>query len=294
MSKIFINGLSCVDLAYADSNTDFIPMGYSFCPSFELEGPVEQTEQVIIDFGTAKKLIKKGLDEIVDHKLWVFPSGFNLASHDGRVTGRSGGLEFELPKDALYLVPEDIDEFSLSSAQTIMESEVNNYLQRTYPDIKVTCLNDEEFSFPEEDLIFEEFNYTHGLKSSTSWGCQNMLHGHLSYLAVKCGPQYSSEVEDYLEEIARELTGSMFVFSENIVKRNGNSITLSYTTPARGKFKVTVPTGDCKVVVIDKETTIENLSSWLADREKTILQELNVQRLYISEGLTKGAVSDIE
>lgn len=293
MPKIFLTNLSCIDMSYVDCNTSGLPVGGSFSPSFEVEGPIDQIEQVVVDFGTIKKLIKQGLDTVLDHKFWIFPNTFEVVIDDGYVLGKNEAIEFRIPEDAAYIVPDSVEDLSSGSVQRVIEEEVNKFVRNTYPQVNITCINDEEFTFPVEDLIYEEFRYVHGLKKSTSKACQNILHGHLSYMAFKCGDDYSNEVEEYLQDLTEELNDCIFVFRENIVHEDHDNLTIKYTTE-RGDFELTLVKGLCSFIVLDVETTVENIAQWITDREYSVMRELDIECVYLSEGLSKGAVVEIK
>ena len=169
------------------------------------------------------------------------------------------------------------------------------------------------------------FTYTHGLKKSTSMGCRNIVHGHLSYIQLVSKPLHMTQgavthmgtsvndthvqgLQELCNQMAADLNCTHFVHSENLVTVDGVTSD-SYTAEGRGDFKATLNSNseiqcpkssghsDClfgNIVVLPTESTIENLVSYVAETYKKELDALQVSLIYISEGLHKGSYLHVE
>lgn len=134
------------------------------------------------------------------------------------------------------------------------------------------------------------FTYSHGLKDSTSLGCQNIGHGHLSYISLETDLTVQNRIEAIriVEKIAQELNGCHFIYADNFQEGAVN-----YVSKDRGKYSLEVATENSlvsKIVGCETETTIENLVSFIVNKYKDDLAKLTQPyTLYVSEGLHKGS-----
>lgn len=284
-SNMFLSDLTVVDHAFID-NTGRV-LGGSFNPGFLITGEVSADESVVVDFSTIKKDIKYAIDKHVfdvnlngfDHKLW-FIEGFSAGSYeifDDYVEVDTPALSFKLPIDALRVI-KPINGFSTYSIEFIglaIAQHVYSCLLKTYPDINlgVECLNNiNVHTCSYYDYAY--FNYSHGLKNSTSYGCNNIAHGHLSYMQHKD--------DDVLRLVCEELDNAVFINQENISYEDNEMIGINYDTEERGSFSATYNKEMNKIIILDTETTIEFIAEYVKNK-------FNISDFYISEGLSKGA-----
>jgi hypothetical protein len=138
------------------------------------------------------------------------------------------------------------------------------------------------------------FRYTHGLRNSSSWGCQNIAHGHLSYIELltvtEDGFVGTHQGNGLALRIAHDLHDTIFVDKANIKQRHGNRIIFGYTSSSRGPMEAQVNVTEQKVEVLPTETTIENLIEYVKDRYALELKAVGADYLAISEGLVKGSM----
>jgi hypothetical protein len=122
------------------------------------------------------------------------------------------------------------------------------------------------------DYRIQSYSYTHGLRNSSSFGCQNILHGHQSFVA-------SSDAEE-AALIARYLDRTHIYDGAT---REGGGVTLAYETDARGEFSYRLATDyPARLLDIRTEPTIENIAGFVADA-------LEIRcPFFLSEGLQKG------
>lgn len=150
------------------------------------------------------------------------------------------------------------------------------------------------------------FPYTHGLKKSTSIGCKNLVHGHLSSIvAISMVDATRGEeavrkdiiaVQGLINYITLEHFNAHFVWSENT---DSSGSTESYVAEGRGEFQMELNSGESvslvdKSILLDSESTIENLTTYMADKYGEALRDLGVSVIYVSEGLSKGSYVDVK
>lgn len=175
-------------------------------------------------------------------------------------------------------------------------------------------------AWQEYPVVSNYFSYTHGLKNSTSMGCRNIVHGHLSYIQLVGEKQYTRTNEEKTlaieykaklqllsESIASSLNCAHFVHNENVVTSDSGTCD-SYFASGRGKFTAQLRSDKRleykgksssvslfgKPIVLDAESTIENLVSIIVDKYRDQLKELKVNVIYVSEGLSKGSYYDVK
>jgi hypothetical protein len=281
-STIFLNNLTCIDHAYIDAEGRIV--GGSYHPNFLVTGSIDPVEQVVIDFSSIKKQIKAIIDDKengFDHKLWIYANSSNCkyTHYDGNTTIRSDALLLEMPTNAIKIIESD--------AETAIAQQVERELNKLHPhnNIKVQCeLTHTNFARNPDSAI--EFTYVHGLRSSTSWGCQNHSHGHRSW--IDFGVDMGGDIEYQLLALTHELNGAVLIYKDNIVLDDDDYIAIFYTTP-RGNWYAEYNKKMIKTIIFDTETTVENILNWFVAKNKDLLDRCGVKRLDISEGLSKGA-----
>ena len=314
-ATMFLNDLSVVDHAYIDLTGNVV--GGSYNPSFLVSGKIDPVEKVVVDFSTIKKTLKKLIDHNdtgFDHKCWVIEgmskckievdgsvvTDYSLLDSDHfnttavvKITTQS--LIMTAPKNAFKFIPklDGYENYCIESSGKWFERYLNELFA---PDnITVVCNNNVHIHtyLDTDDHPAAYFTYVHGLKDSTSWGCQNLAHGHLSFIQLQSTS--GAEVERELAlKIADDLDRTVFINSANIVPstepNEERSTTIRYTTP-RGEFMglYREHMNGHKVRVLDTETTIEFLIDYIRTTYAAELNAAGVSGLFVSEGLSKGA-----
>lgn len=162
-------------------------------------------------------------------------------------------------------------------------------------DIEVVCkntINVHAYADPTYSPV-HYFTYTHGLKDSTSWGCQNLGHGHLSFIQIETAePQI--QTNNITFKIGEALNNTTFINRENVVMDNDEFVTIEYRS-GRGRFAATYQKSDNlnKLVILDTETTIEFLVDYIKETFADELKSISATGIYVSEGLSKGAYIDL-
>ena len=254
-------------------------------------GFIEENEQVIVDFGTLKKEIKKIVDDLeigVDHKLLLSSNDkWSIEEVDqGNFFIKGPDIGLSLPKNAVHFMDGYCSNYQFSK---YLEQLLLTKLSAKYPSItKVKCGLDQIFSIPTLDGTNHAgipFRYQHGLKNSTSLGCQNLVHGHASVLTLYSHTLDKEELEKILILVQNKMPkDAVFVYEQNVV---AGSI-VEYET-GRGRFSAVYGSA-YNVVVLPVETTIENLATELIEMLSFDWKELGISAIAVSEGLTKGSL----
>ena len=275
-SSMFLGDTTNIDLAYISCTGEVV--GYSYRPKFIVSGKIDAKENVVVDFSTIKKLLKGTIDDRFDgydHKLWWYEdaSKGTIQFASGMVNIKTPYVEITGPADIVKVIPKDFG----------IEEHVNRLLQEKYPynevSARLTLTTDVDL-MPEMNVPPQFFSYVHGLKDSTSWGCQNIAHGHLSYIIAEVTGDTTLATE-LLKKIADRINGTIFAW-----KRNVNENIITYDS-FRGPMKMRVNSE--KFEVLQTETTVEHLVHWVYRVYRDDLYDAGVKTLFLSEGLSKGA-----
>lgn len=289
-STLFLSQLSCVDHAFISPEGKIV--GGSWLPDVFVTGKVIGDESVVVDFSTIKKDIKSLIDDQdngFDHKLLFFRNQSNgiIESSDGQIVISTPHVIFTGPRNSVKIIEEN-------TPQLAMKLYLEEGLKIKYPDLEISI--DVNIKMDRVHGIGDNqffFRYVHGLKSSTSWGCGNLAHGHLSFLEPIGGDPLSNRL--ILNQLAAALDQMMFVYKENIIDKNDDQITIGYdeTVCGRGPFKITFNAKSNKHLIMDTETTIEYLAEFVRVNWGSVLRSHGIKALLISEGLSKGAVIEL-
>lgn len=295
-SSLFLSELSIVDHAYI--NNEGMVVGGSFNPSFLVTGEIDPVEQVVVDFSTIKKDIKAAIDhkEIgFDHKLW-FIDGYSageIVISNNIVNITTPYTTLVLPLNAVkYVQNNQVRDYNTLTVGLAFAELVQEELTNKYPNINITveCINTENahFSISPAQFPAEFFTYSHGLKDSTSWGCQNIAHGHLSFLQLETATSATESSQALCATIAQDISSALFVNPTNIKTDDDTTLVLEYETP-RGLFHAAYAKSVYNIHILETETTVEHLVAWVASTYKVQLAANGVKRVWMSEGLSKGS-----
>lgn len=319
-STMFLSDVSVVDHAFIDNEGKIV--GGSFNPCFLVSGKTDPQEKVVVDFSTVKKAIKEIIDHKqtgFDHKLWIIEGWSNcevITSSQFDDTPdtlyiMSPNVSLHVPINAvkyvklsdLGLSSLDFDYYNYKDVATWFNYHLQPAMQQLYPDvdIKIETEITENMhhiykSNPNRSRLIP-FRYTHGLKDSTSWGCQNIAHGHLSYMFVEFDPSIAvtlnkpmiaDVLNQQLEHIVQDLHNVVFINRANLVEGSTNQ--LCYDTE-RGHFSELLNLEAINTKVLDTETTIEFIVEYVRDYfDPSFVRLYGLTSLYVSEGLSKGAM----
>ena len=310
-SSLLLSNITCLD--HAVLTTEGI-CGGSYMVSVEVSGETTSDEHVVVDFGTIKKTLKAIIDDPehgMDHKLWITDK--DLAHSTSSTMEPSLICVPVVGTEAYMIVPRNA--LHVLRDATSIELSLSLYLQERlrlqYPGVtvdKVHLSTKAVLSYmpgitldngPQWTSHPEYFRYAHGLKDSTSWGCQNIAHGHLSYLQLvhRLPTVYKPDhcesmlaLSNLAKRISEDLNDTYFVAACNA--DNDDPYRVSYQSRDRGQFTLELPR-NAKVVYLHVETTIEYIVEYVHEVYGQELYDLGVSRIIISEGLTKAAFKDL-
>ncbi len=299
MIGMYFAEITVIDGATINENGWLV--GQSVNPGAHLFGSLLSEEQVIADFSSAKKHIKKIIDDKMhgfDHKLWIFSNSncdISLGKNKGETTINTPLFEACVPENGVVFLRRATTNFSDVSSIVCkyLDVYVLNELKRRWPDKyagleKIEFSNGNHMSFVKEIDAPTTFRYTHGLAKSTSWGCQLIAHGHLSYVVVnnKDGTR-NWQLESM---IAQFLDSTYIVSNEHILNIDNKQIHIAYESMSRGKMSLSLKAPCDDIYITDDEPTIENIVKAVVEDFKHEINNQNVASVYISEGSNKGAL----
>lgn len=253
--------------------------GGSYHVSVNVSGKIEKDESVIIDFSKGKHQIKEIIDDKelgFDHKLIIFNTS-NVKS----ITTLSNKRRCIVTPYLEAIIPTNAMQFSLSTKKSRIEAlteDITELLKYKLPQFEFEVELSEN-GFTDSD---QYFRYSHGLKSSTSWGCQNFGHGHLSFVEVK-DDNFNQNNSELCKLVSNLFNNKILIFKENVVEQKENEISIKLETRDRGTIYATYKDHD--ILILDTETTIEYMSQYVKEQLGTQLKGYSV---FISEGLAKG------
>lgn len=280
-ASLFFRNVSVVDHGYVDDMGRII--GGSYFPNVTIKGKVTSDENVVIDFSKGKSLIKQAFDDIMDHKVWI------IEDYSQAVTKE----DTKNPNNYIISTPAVVSSlpkwrvFQMKKTDTF-SSLIQDYLKQHGLDVIVEVeMTENTFSTQNNNT----FRYTHGLKNSSSLGCKNPNHGHLSFIEL-IGPNEYQKLK-VKNQIINDLNEVIFIYDDNIVYEDDDIITISYSV--NDEYFENVYWKDCnKIIISNEETTAENLINLIYEMYKDELQEAEITQIYLSEGLQKGSVLNLK
>ena len=314
-ATLFLADITCLDHAIIipgalDKSGRPRLTGGSYMVSCYVTGPVDPHENVVVDFSNLKKFLKSEIDNYemgYDHKLLIIPGtpGVACEGTGSQLTVSIPGMRIELPKSRVAFLrrsgyPQQGD--FLMGVCTALENELSSFLTeraKVFGDVKVRVglssespflSSIEQSSAGRKGCFSVGFNYVHGLSRSSSLGCRNIAHGHRSTITV-----FSNERSLELTTGFERLFGNVVFASKDTF--DPATRTISYAAPGptgekQQEFKMQLLDDQYTLILLKKETTVENIAEYVRDLVHTVTPK-GIQRLAVSEGLTKGAVIEV-
>lgn len=290
-STMFLRNITCIDHAWV--NKDGFIVGGSKHQEILVTGAIDNQEQVVVDFSNIKKFLKSKIDDKetgYDHKLWLFTeeSGCSWSTTKTTITITSPHFAAILPLNAVHIINGSYKDLETDMSKYLLDHAVKHYGSSI---VNITVmLNEEQFK---KQFWRQKFTYTHGLKNSTSWGCQNPCHGHLSFVElVPTQDANINEVATLTNTIASYINNCVLIFRDNVSIESKKDFTINYCTTERGKFTVSYRKTHPHLF-FDTETTVENIVDHVVEKFKEQFVAVGIKQIYISEGLSKGACADV-
>lgn len=277
---LFVDNLTNVDFSFLHPTRGLV--GETWLASVELHGELD-SQGMVVDFGIVKSLIRRWLDEEIDHRLLVPKDSPSLLKLDKSNSGyhlhwayQNKEIRSQCPAQALTEI----------NSQVITVESVSNWcIEKLMPQFPAS-LKKLKLSFSPEHIEGPYYHYSHGLKKHQG-NCQRIAHGHRSRISIlKDGEPSHSEMQRWAHKWQDIYIGTRedYVESNNI-----NNQAFSYKT-SQGEFYLELPKSQC--YLLNTDTTVELIAQHIAQT----LKEENPQHNFTVkayEGLAKGALVEI-
>jgi len=279
---LFVRDLTVIDFSYLHAQRGLL--GESYIVDVELHGGLDQTSMVL-DFAEVKRIIKKAIDQLVDHKL-AYPA---LASELSRATNadmellsfisQRGLIKVASPAQAHVAIPAEA--VTMESVQAFLVDSLKPLLPSNVAELVLTLRPEASRSF--------YYHYSHGLKKHDG-NCQRIAHGHRSTIEIYTNGMLNPRLNKAWCERWQDIyLGSLEdqVSSEALVHltTEPESFNFRYQAP-QGWFELVIPRSHCEIVPCD--TTVECLADFIATQIQQ--QEGGSVKVVAYEGVGKGAI----
>ena len=291
-TNLFYHHVTDLDYAYLDDQLGLI--GNSLSVGVEFIGTIDE-EGILYDFSHAKKKVKGIIDKECDHRLVVPQSRVEFLKEEifiKHITGQKQ-LTYRAPTQAVCTIPSS--HVNKENIQSFLEQKILQEMPNNIIAVKIFLYYE---SLKHDKNIF---HYTHGLKQHYG-NCQRLFHGHRNTLQVKINGEIRNDLERWLTKDVFK-GNTHFCFFENVINKEeiikvikDNSpqgiyneipdVQIAYKS-GQGNFEATLP-GEC-VYFLQKESTVENLSSHFASLVKSQVTPLDKIEVWAFEGIGKGA-----
>ncbi len=280
---LFVRDLTVIDFSYLCQQRGLL--GESYIVDVELHGDLDQTSMVF-DFGLVKKVIKKAIDQLVDHKLAI-PA---LSPATQLLSGEVEQVLFSSAKGLLQIAS-PAEAFAVIQAEKIDMVSVTEFLTEQIKPLLPDNVAKLVLQLHTEQVSGFSYHYTHGLKKHDG-NCQRIAHGHRSTIQIfdngmlspKLGKYWSERWEDiYLATAEDQIEASALRY----LKAEAGALHFAYSS-AQGYFEISLPATTCEVVPCD--TTVECLADYIAASVKESHQ-LSAVKVVAFEGVGKGAIA---
>lgn len=280
---LFVRDLTVIDFSYLCPQRGLL--GESFIVDVELHGGLDATSMVL-DFAHVKKLIKKAIDNLVDHKLAypaLHPAVTSHCDADTEVLqleSQRGLVQIASPSDAHVAIPAmKVDEASLTA---FLQDQIKPLLPANVEKLVFVLRAEKSNGF--------YYHYSHGLKKHDG-NCQRIAHGHRSTIEIYQHNMLSPRLNKYWTERWTDIylgTAEDQVQSADCqwLKHQENSYFFRYQAP-QGWFEIALPVHHCEIVPCD--TTVECLAEYIARSLQVI--EPAPYKVVAYEGVGKGAIA---
>lgn len=300
VATMVLNDITCIDHAFVDfKDGESRIRGGSLHLSVKVRGKVDSNENVVVDFSNFKKTVKDYIDgpDGFDHKLWVPINsdtndfGVSVTHEDDKTIIVGSTFSLFVPSTGVRFCDIDSTDDLYDKYKNCITESLLSHLEKEFPSvgIEIETWFDEDFHTMKssEHFVRIPFRYIHGLKHSSSYGCQNIAHGHLSEIALETTEEISQESLMLIKVLFSDI---VFAWEENIDPQPSNSIitSISYKSE-RGAWYMHLVREFYNIYVLKTETTIEHLVEYIRGQIQSILGKNKITSLYVSEGLDKGA-----
>ena len=176
MTTLFVKHLTVIDFSYLHTTLGIV--GESLIVDIAIKGALDD-QGMILDFGDAKKILKKKIDASIDHTL-VIPTlspYLEISTHKEQTM-----LSFDFGRHTLNLTSPNTSLFQITEQEITPET-----IEKTLETLLIPLLPEYASSlsiraYP-ETTQGAYYHYTHGLKKHYG-NCQRIAHGHRSRIEI--------------------------------------------------------------------------------------------------------------
>ncbi|WP_086932771.1 6-pyruvoyl trahydropterin synthase family protein [Agarilytica rhodophyticola] len=273
---LFVDNLTNVDFSFLHPTRGLV--GETWLASVELFGELDE-QGMVVDFGIVKALIRRWLDEEIDHRLLLpkaSPSLLSLVDSEASYrldwTYQGKHISCACPSQALTLIDDQV---------ITTESVAKWCIDKLMPQFP-NSVSELKLTFQPEHIESPYYHYSHGLKKHNG-NCQRIAHGHRSRISIlRNGEPSHADMQRWAQQWQDIYIGTQ----EDLVTGNiGDNHAFSYAT-SQGEFYLELPKSQC--YLINTDTTVELIAQHIA----TTLKAENPDDTFIVkayEGLAKGA-----
>ena len=287
---LFVRDLTVIDAAYLCPHRDVV--GESWLVDVELTGELNEMS-MLFDFSRVKKQLKAIIDAEVDHRLLI-PQNASETMIEPAATGYLF-VDFLSEEHTIHLnCPEQA--FAVIPAAEISTETVTDYLLTLIRDKLPGNIDGLKITLRHEHIPTPSYHYTHGLKKHDG-NCQRIAHGHRSMIELWVDGARDHALEQYWatrwQDIYLGTEEDLVSVAELELSETGQELVSDQQhycfryTSAQGDFQLAIPKESCEI--IDTDTTVELLASYIAARLKPQLGEKEL-KVVAYEGVGKGAI----
>jgi 6-pyruvoyl-tetrahydropterin synthase len=280
---LFVRDLTVIDFSYLCQQRGLL--GESYIVDVELQGDLDATSMVF-DFGSVKKVIKKAIDQLVDHKL-AYPSQASCLTH--RTTQLVDILHWQSERGTIQIASPAEAHVAIDT-MVINEHSVAAFLVEQIKPLLPANVQTLTFTLRAEKSASFYYHYSHGLKKHDG-NCQRIAHGHRSTIEIYQNGMLSPRLNKYWTERWQDIylatAEDQIAAGEcRYLKPNDGDWCFQYQAP-QGQFEITIPATHCEIVPCD--TTVECLADYIAGQLQQL--EAGSYKVVAYEGVGKGAIA---
>ncbi len=280
---LFVRDLTVIDFSYLCQQRGLL--GESYIVDVELQGDLDATSMVF-DFGSVKKVIKKAIDLLVDHKL-AYPAQASCLTHSQQ--SEIDILQWQSER-GLIQVASPLEAHVAIDTAVINEQSVAAFLVEQIKPLLPANVRQLSFTLRPEKSASFYYHYTHGLKKHDG-NCQRIAHGHRSTIEIYHNGMLSPRLNKYWTERWQDIylataEDQVAATSCRYLRANEGDWCFQYQAP-QGQFEITLPASHCEIVPCD--TTVECLADHIASQLQ--LLEAGRYKVVAYEGVGKGAIA---
>ena len=290
---LFVENLMNLDFSYFCDNHGLV--GESFLVDVSLHGELNE-DGMIFDFGLFKSIIKKYVNEHVDHKLLLPMLNNNVVTEDYQEGYKRAYCKYQ---NDCFVVESPVAAYCLIESKQINKEVLTDYLNKKLQAILPSNVVSVEVQLQSDSDAKTLFSYSHGLEKHLG-NCQRIAHGHRSIISVRSNNEQQVDIERYWQERwnnkylassshLKKFTKVLFLQDKKIEIGCSDYYLLSYQG-SQGFFNLYINKMACEL--LDSETTVELLAKFVAYKSIELFKLSNVEiRLY--EGVGKGFVFNL-